>query len=128
MKRIFAIENNLFILKVVLIERERRDLYNYINNISRLSIEELNSGLVFYDWIGNLVRVWDCLLWWFWLLMRCQQQMQPMLLILQEMSQLEADRYVLKDLNQSVIFTILISMYKLIWDFSDINAHVFMYG
>lgn len=128
MKRIFAIENNLFILKVVLIERERRDLYNYINNISRLSIEELNSGLVFYDWIGNLVRVWDCLLWWFWLLMRCQQQMQPMLLILQEMSQLEADRYVLKDLNQSVIFTILISMFKLIWDFSDINAHVFMYG
>lgn len=128
MKRIFAIENNLFILKVVLIERERRDLYNYINNISRLSIEELNSGLVFYDWIGNLVRVWDCLLWWFWLLMRCQQQMQPMLLILQEMSQLEADRYVLKDLNQSVIFIILISMYKLIWDFSDINAHVFMYG
>lgn len=128
MKRIFAIENNLFILKVVLIERERRDLYNYINNISRLSIEELNSGLVFYDWIGNLVRVWDCLLWWFWLLMRCQQQMQPMLLILQEMSQLEADRYVLKDLNQSVICIILISMYKLIWDFSDINAHVFMYG
>lgn len=128
MKRIFAIENNLFILKVVLIERERRDLYNYINNISRLSIEELNSGLVFYDWIGNLVRVWDCLLWWFWLLMRCQQQMQPMLLILQEMSQLEADRYVLKDLTQSVIFIILISMYKLIWDFSDINAHVFMYG
>lgn len=128
MKRIFAVENNLFILKVVLIERERRDLYNYINNISRLSIEELNSGLVFYDWIGNLVRVWDCLLWWFWLLMRCQQQMQPMLLILQEMSQLEADRYVLKDLNQSVIFTILISMFKLIWDFSDINAHVFMYG
>lgn len=49
MKRIFAIENNLFILKVVLIERERGDLYNYINNISRLSIEELNSGLVFYD-------------------------------------------------------------------------------
>lgn len=49
MKRIFAIENNLLILKVVLIERERRDLYNYINNISRLSIEELNSGLVFYD-------------------------------------------------------------------------------
>lgn len=128
MKRIFAIENNLFILKVVLIERERRDLYNYINNISRLSIEELISGLVFNDWIGNLVRVWDCLLWWFWLLMRCQQQMQPMLLILQEMSQLEADRYVLKDLNQSVIFIILISMYKLIWDFSDINAHVFMYG
>lgn len=128
MKRIFAIENILFILKVVLIERERRDLYNYINNISRLSIEELNSGLVFYDWIGNLVRVWDCLLWWFWLLMRCQQQMQPMLLILQEMSQLEADRYVLKDLTQSVIFIILISMYKLIWDFSDINAHVFMYG
>lgn len=128
MKRIFAIENNLFILKVVLIERERRDLYNYRNNISRLSIEELISGLVFYDWTGNLVRVWDCLLWWFWLLMRCQQQMQPMLLILQEMSQLEADRYVLKDLNQSVIFIILISMYKLIWDFSDINAHVFMYG
>lgn len=33
MKRIFAIENNLFILKVVLIEREREGIYIIIGTI-----------------------------------------------------------------------------------------------